>query len=150
MALGGTFSGRVVMDPGEVARLMRSPTGPVMREMLRDGQRVKAEAQRRVGVYSPPPAGPRRARAPGTLRDSIVTRLVTSGGQPFVEVGSEDEIALWHHEGTVPHPIVPRNAKRLVFWSARAGRVVYARKVNHPGTRPNRYLTDSLSVIRRR
>lgn len=138
------------MDPAAVAQLMRSPRGPVMREMLRDGQRVKEEAQRRVGVYQPPPAGPRRARAPGTLRDSIVTRLVSDGANAIVEVGSEDEIALLHHEGTVPHPIVPRNKPRLVFWSAKAGKVVIAKRVHHPGTKPNRYLTDSLSVIRRR
>ena len=148
--MAGTFSAEVVMDPAAIALLMRSPRGPVMREMMRDGQRVKREAQRRVGVYKPPPAGPRRSRRPGTLRDSIVTRMVQQGANVVVEVGSEDEVALIHHEGTRPHTIVPRRAPRLVFWSARAGKVVIARRVNHPGTRPNRYLTDSLSVLRSR
>lgn len=148
--MAGTFSAEVVMDPAAIALLMRSPRGPVMREMMRDGQRVKREAQRRVGVYKPPPAGPRRSRRPGTLRDSIVTRMVQQGANVVVEVGSEDEVALIHHEGTRPHTIVPRRAPRLVFWSARAGKVVVARRVNHPGTRPNRYLTDSLSVLRSR
>lgn len=148
--MAGTFSADVVMDPAAIALLMRSPRGPVMREMMRDGQRVKREAQRRVGVYKPPPAGPRRSRRPGTLRDSIVTRMVQQGANVVVEVGSEDEVALIHHEGTRPHTIVPKRAPRLVFWSARAGKVVIARRVNHPGTRPNRYLTDSLSVLRSR
>jgi len=147
---GGTFGVHVVMDPVAIANMIRSPDGFVMRELMRDGQRVKREAQRRVGVYRPPPAGPRRARKPGTLRDSIVVRMVNRGGKVSVEVGSDDEVALLHHEGTQPHPIVARNAPRLVFWSARAGRVVVAKRVNHPGTRPNRYLTDSLSVIRSR
>ena len=138
------------MDPVEIAKLMNSRQGPVIRRMMQDGQRVKEEAQRRVGVYKPPPAGPRRARTPGTLRDSIVTRLVVDGKQAAVEVGSEDPIALWHHEGTRPHEIVARNAPMLVFWSAKAGKVVRTVRVNHPGTQPNRFLTDSLSVIRRR
>lgn len=146
--LGGTFGGRVVMDPAAVARLMAEPDGPVMRDTIRNGQRVKAEARRLVGVYKPPPAGPRRTRKPGTLRDSIVMRIVRDGAGAAVLVGSEDPIALLHHEGTKPHVIVPRRAPRLVFWSARAGRVVVARRVNHPGTRPNRYLVDALRVIR--
>lgn len=150
VALGGTFGGRIVMDPVAIQRLMTDRSGPVMREMVRDGQAVKKEAQRRVGVYQPPPAGPRRTRKPGTLRDSIVMRVVQDGRGAAVLVGSEDPIALLHHEGTRPHPIVPRRAPRLVFWSGRAGRVVYAKRVNHPGTKPNRYLTEALSVIRNR
>jgi hypothetical protein len=138
----------VRIDPREVAAFLNSESGPVFRWFVIAGDKVKAEAQRRVGVYEPPPEGPQRARRPGTLRDSIVKRVVRGGAGFVIEVGSEDEIALWHHEGTVPHVIVPVRAPRLVFWSSRAGRVVYATRVNHPGTQPNRYLTDALAVLR--
>lgn len=42
--------------------------------------------------------------------------------------------ALFVDEGTRAHVIVPRNAPRLVFFWARVGKWVAAKKVNHPGT----------------
>lgn len=151
MATTGGVDVRVVVDPRKLAELMRSPSGPVVRRMLEDGEIVKLEAQQRVGVYKPPPEGPRRQRRPGTLRNSIVKRVVTtSSGDVAVEVGSSDPIALLHHEGTEAHIIAARNAPRLVFYWSVAGGVVAFTQVHHPGTQPNRYLTDSLAVLRTR
>lgn len=142
---------RLVMDPRKLAELLRGTNGPVVRRLVEDAELVKLEAQRRVGVYKPPPAGPTRQRRPGTLRDSIVKRVVTtSSGDVAVEVGSSDEVALIHHEGTEPHVIAARLAPKLVFYWAAAGGVVAFTRVNHPGTKPNRYLTDSLAVLRSR
>lgn len=139
---------RFVVDGNAVRRYIADGNGDLVRWMLQQGERVKQEAQRRVGVYAPPPAGPTRARAPGTLRDSIVKRFAVNADGVVVEVGSEDPIALIHHEGTEPHVIEPRQAGGvLVFWSDRAGAVVAVRRVNHPGTKPNRFLTDSLAAI---
>lgn len=141
----GTFGVYVVIRPAALQRLLESPTGPVTRDLLVRGERVKVRAQQLVGVHEPQ-AGERRGRRPGTLRDSIVKRLARNGKGVACIVGSEDPIALWHHEGTVPHRIVPRNARLLRFVSG--GRVVYARGVNHPGTQPNRFLTDALPAAR--
>lgn len=152
--LGGTFQAELVLDPRKVAEVLRSPSGPVVRRLMQDGQLVKAAARRQVGVYRPPDAyaAAHRKRLPGTLRDSIVTRLIIHSGPlgVAVAVGSEDPIALLHHEGTRPHVIRARVKPQLVFYWARVGRVVAFRQVNHPGTQPNRYLTDSLAVLRRR
>lgn len=145
--LGGTFKG-VVIDSRALAKNEREWPG-LLRYQLVLGDAVKAEAVRRVGVYRPRPMGPARARRPGTLRDSIVKRITSRDGLPVVQIGSEDPIALIHHEGTAPHIIVPRRGTRLVFWSDTANRLVFAKQVNHPGSRPNRYLTDSLAVIGR-
>lgn len=153
--LGGSFGGQVVIDPVKLADFMRSPDGPVIRYLLIQGQAVKREAQRLVGVYKPPDAysAAHRKRQPGTLRDRIVVRVVASGSSDVgveVQVGSEDPIALWHHEGTVPHPIRPRTKPRLVFfWPKAPGgpRVVAFGRVNHPGTKPNRFLTNALAVL---
>lgn len=146
----GTFGSFVTIDPVKLADYMRSPNGPVMRMLIEDGEAVKDEAKRRVGVYEPPPAGPQRARRPGTLRDSIVKRIGVEDGLPVVQVGSDDPIALWHHEGTESHTIEPRTRPRLVFYWKKVGRVVTALRVNHPGTKPNRFLTDSLAILRGR
>lgn len=137
----------VRVDPAALAAYLTGDDGPLFRYFVVQGEKVKQEAQRLVGVYEPPPEGPQRARKPGTLRDSIVKRVRREGSSFVVEVGSEDEIALWHHEGTQPHLIVPVRASHLVFWWAKVGRVVYAKAVNHPGTKPNRFLVDALAVL---
>lgn len=143
---------RVVVDPAKLAEVLRSPQGPVMRRMIQDGELVKREAQRLVGVYRPPDAysAANRRRRPGTLRDSITKRVVATGRGPVVEVGSDDKIALLHHEGTVPHVIRARRRPYLVFFWRRVGSVVRMRQVNHPGTQPNRFLTNALRVLRGR
>lgn len=148
---GPTFAGQVVLDPVALAALLRGPNGPVQRRMIEDAELVRQEARRLVGVSRPDPV-PRRGpqRRPGTLRDKIVKRAVSRGGEVVWQVGAEDPIALFHHEGTEPHVIRARRAPRLVFFWPRVGRVVYFRQVNHPGTRPNRFLTNALAVLRRR
>jgi hypothetical protein len=137
----------VTIDPRKLADHVRSASGPVFRQLFEDAEDVKREAQRLVGVHTPDPWGRPRDRAPGTLRDSIVKRVVNEGGRPVVQVGSEDPIAELHHEGTPPHAIAARTAPMLVFWTAGNTRVVRTPRVNHPGTRPNRYLTDALRVL---
>jgi hypothetical protein len=148
--VAGTFGDYVVFHPAALAELLRGPDGPVARHLLAKGELVKNEARRRVGVYVPPDSfsASNRKRKPGQLRDSIVKRLVQDGGELNCLVGSEDPIALLHHEGTVPHIIRASRAPRLVFFWPKVGGVVGFVQVNHPGTAPNRYLTDSLSVIR--
>lgn len=51
-------------------------------------------------------------------------------------------------EGTSPHVIKPKKGKYLVFYIN--GRKVVARKVNHPGTKPNPYMTDAADAVMRR
>lgn len=139
----------VIINPRLLAEFMRSPEGPVYRKMAKDAQKVKLEAQRLVGVYVPPDSysASNRKRRPGTLRDSIVTRVVIRGGLPDWQVGSADPIAFLHHEGTPPHVIVASRKPFLVFYWPKVGKVVRFRSVNHPGTKPNRYLTNALKVI---
>lgn len=146
---GRELSSRVVIDSEALAKVMRSEQGPVVRELIKAGELVKDEAKRLVGVSRPDP-GSRSSRRPGTLRDSIVSRIKTDRGHVVVEVGSDDPIALWHHEGTVPHVIRASRAPKLVFFWPKAGRVVAFRQINHPGTRPNRFLLNALKVLRGR
>jgi hypothetical protein len=142
----------VIMDPAALAKLLRSPQGPVMRSAIRAGEEVKREAKKQVGVYRPPDAysAANRARRPGQLRDSIVKRVVSTSKGPAMQVVAEDEIALWHHEGTRPHTIRARRKPFLVFFWPKAGKVVSFKQVSHPGTKPNRFLTEPLRRVLRR
>ncbi len=113
---------------------MRGPNGLLIRELIVAGDIVKAGAKKRVGVDS------------GELRDSIVKRITRDGDSVRVFVGSEVEHAVLHHEGTEPHRIEPRKRGGVLSFQWKGERVFFAH-VNHPGTKPNRFLTDSLKDL---
>ena len=66
------------------------------------------------------------------------------------EVISGHKAAVYIEEGTKPHVILPKKGKYLVFKVGTAGSLktgkmteskkIFARKVNHPGTRANPYM----------
>lgn len=122
-----------VADEAAMKRLMRSPDGEVGRYLTKLGTRVALLAKAQVGVDT------------GALKRSINFRLVQSGGGLTAVIGSDNRIALMHHQGTRPHIIMPRRAQTLRFYSH--GRIVYSKLVHHPGTKPNRYLTDNLRRV---
>lgn len=51
----------------------------------------------------------------------------------------------YHHDGTVAHTIRPRRRKALRFISG--GRVVFAKRVRHPGTEGTHFLTRALDAL---
>lgn len=61
-------------------------------------------------------------------------------------IGSDNKVAYMHHEGTRPHMIVPKQAQLLRF--SVGNRIVMTRQVRHPGTKPNRYLSDQLRLVK--
>lgn len=139
MALGfDPLNGAVVMNPIGAAELLRGPTGPVMRMLIERATLVQEAAKRQVRV-----GHVHGGMGRPSLRDTIVKRIVAAI-EPTVRVGSNSPIALLHHEGTRPHVIFPRTASALYFYLPAAGGFVFAKSVNHPGTKPNRYLTDNL------
>lgn len=126
-----------IKDPVGWHHVTESRSGPFGINMLSRGQRLRLLSMRQVGVDT------------GRLRSSIHTNFSNSNAGSrasiIVRVGSNNPIALLHHEGTKAHEIVPRRAKVLRF--PQNGMIRYAMRVWHPGTRPNRYLTDNLSKV---
>lgn len=84
----------------------------------------------------------------GKLARSIHVRehLAQTYGQ-LMKIGSTNRVAYLHHEGTRPHVIKPKSSDGVLVFPNRRGRVVVTRVVRHPGTRPNRYLTDNLKLF---
>jgi hypothetical protein len=110
---------------------LHSGAGPVGRDISKRADKILIGARRQVGVDT------------GALKASLrVTRHNRDPRGQFVMVGSPLNYALMHHEGTKPHIITPNRSQYLVF--NKGGRVIYATSVRHPGTRPNRYLTDNI------
>ena len=120
----------VVIDTIAVKRFVLGPDEDVGKEMWKRGIKVYAGAVLQVGVDT------------GRMRDRIrIDRGFDSYGS-YVEIVSDDPITMMHHEGTRPHTIVPNQHKAMRF--VKGGQAVFAHKVLHPGTRPNRFLTDNL------
>lgn len=129
MAEASEFS----IDSRGVAELFNDPRGDVYKHMERQARAVVVVAKRQVG---------KKTRA---LERSIGYRMVRAANGVFFEVTATNRIALLHHEGSRPHIITPHAQRVLRFRSG--GRVVYARQVAHPGTRPNPYLVTALREV---
>jgi hypothetical protein len=126
---------RAVIDPRALQAFINDGNGPVVRDLLVRGERVKVEAKRLVGKKT------------HNLENRIVKRIVDDGGLPAVQVGVINvPYAFFHHEGTPPHVIRARRAPMLVFYWPKVGHVVAFKQVNHPGTKPNRFLVNALRV----
>lgn len=82
----------------------------------------------------------------GTLRASIHAGDVVGGGASVsirVSTGGEaNDYAIFVHEGTGPHIILPKNAKALAFGG------IVVKKVHHPGTRAVKFLSNPLIANR--
>lgn len=113
--------------------LVNSPRGPVGIYLYRKALQIKSGARAQVGVDT------------GRLKGSIHIRRGRRGPGQYVEIGSPLNYALMHHEGTKPHVITPNTAKMLRF--SASGRIVYTKRVFHPGTKANRFLSDQLYLV---
>jgi hypothetical protein len=124
--------GKIIWNEPALDYLLKSPVGPVGRDLSKRGNKVLAAARIQVGVSTE------------NLKKSLkVTAHDRSVRGQFVKVGSTTvKYALAHHEGTRPHIITPKRAQVMVFESK--GSVIYATRVKHPGTKANRYLSDNL------
>lgn len=122
----------VVKFNKEFDHMLNGMGGMVDLDMRRRALAVQSAARSQVGVNT------------GRLKRSIHTRRRRNVFGPYYEVGSSVNYAYLHHEGTKPHVITPNRVQVLRFTAG--SRVIYTRKVNHPGVRANRYLKDNLSL----
>ncbi len=88
-----------------------------------------------------------------SLRGSTSGRIVTDGDAQALQITQNARTmegvsyGIFVREGTVAHDIYPRNKKVLRFY-APAGTPVFARRVHHPGTKPNPYPERALVSVR--
>jgi hypothetical protein len=117
----------------KLRRILNAPTGEIGRLMRGRAEKARMHARAQVGKRS------------GALAMSIYIDQSRYAGGQKLSIGSNLRYAAFVHEGTRPHMIVPRGGEILRF--TQKGRVVYSRAVMHPGTRPNRFLTDSAYLL---
>lgn len=119
------------IDQAAIAALPYLPG--VQRDMHRRADNVATYQRANVGVKT------------GELLSTIRTEDDSPG--VLVTAGREGQTPQLGYQiyGTSPHVIRPRNpGGLLVFFWAKAGRVVAFKKVNHPGTAANRFVQESI------
>jgi hypothetical protein len=109
------------------------------------------ESKRAVGVDT------------GTLRRSLTHEPATfAGGVARGRWGTNVPYAKWHNDGTRPHVILPKG-KALAwqgsgvfgpvlrgFSGKRGGGMIFAARVNHPGTKGRKYMEAGAALVRKR
>lgn len=132
---------RVDLNRAGLDEILRSPTGPVVKEVTARTRTTSNLAKRKVGVDT------------GRLRSSIQYTINIQHDKVIGTVGAQVQYARYHHDGTGIHgptgkPITPKNGPFLVFTPKKTGRggkspVVFATQVS--GSRANPFLTDALA-----
>lgn len=119
----------VIFNQAALNAELNSPSGDLWRWLEKRGKDALSGAKRQVGVKT------------GRLRNSIYMKhRPTFYGQELT-IGSEGiPYAYMHHEGTRPHIIAPKNGGVLVIGR---GSIIRG-PVMHPGTKPNRFLSDQI------
>lgn len=123
--------GDVTVSRARLLVFFADPRGPTRMMIDRAATRVQAGAIVQVG---------KRTRR---LERSIVKNPGWRNGEYTVRIVADQPYSLYHHQGTVPHWIRPVRRKMLRYLGP-GGQFVFARQVRHPGTAPNRFLTDNL------
>lgn len=113
---------RVEVNNRLIQRLLRSPAGPLARNMLTRGNAVRRAAQRRINSRT------------GDLARSIDVQIVEAKDGVGVRVGTSLHYARYVHDGTGVHgprgePIRPTVKRALAF-----GDVVVAKSSGQRGT----------------
>lgn len=130
----------VVFTPNRagVQKLMNSPSGPAFTVVK------KAQAETLAVANRATPVDTGRLRGANEATPIIVAGQTVVGG-----VENKTTYAMMVHEGTSPHVIVPRN-KKILAWIPRGGSTVFARRVNHPGTKAQPWLARSAELVAKR
>lgn len=129
---------RIDIHGSVLNRLLRSPNGPVARDMLKRGKKVQAAARRRVNSRT------------GDLARSIDVSIVISGGAAGVKIGSDLYYARFVHDGTGIYgpshrPIRPSRRGGALAFTGRGGQVVVA---SSSGQRGTHFLRNALRAAR--
>jgi HK97 gp10 family phage protein len=127
---------RVDLDEGELRAVA---SGEGHRLVIRGATRIRNAAVR----FAP------RGRT-GDLKRSIRLRITREpDGDTTAEVYSTASYARFVHDGTRPHRIEPRRRGGVLRFPmvGAPGGIVFARSVNHPGTKANPFLTKALDAV---
>ena len=145
----GTVRITHVYSASQVKKLLTSPQGGVVKDLIRRGLLVESAAKRNLR------RSPTRVNT-GRLSSSINWRVVEYRGLPAVRVGTSVKYAIYVHEGTgiygPRHRMIRPVNKRVLRWKVRGGgrksRKGYTFSTYSRGMKPNKFLKDALRAAR--
>lgn len=129
--------------PAAMAKLLEAPNGTVGQHMQSIGRKTTVEAQRLADAEL--------ERQTGAYHRGFRSRTIVGAKGPRLMIENNAttrdgrQIAPMVEKGTRPHIIRPRSGRVLVFQVD--GRAVFARLVNHPGTRAYRIMERALRRV---
>lgn len=123
------------LDPTRVLTDIRAKA-PVMAQRVTDAIRAHAP----VGKDRPD------GYEGGALREGLAPRSVEIPDGVSLQTVSDRPYAKYVIGGTGPHLIEARTARALRFW-VEGGDIVFAKRVNHPGTAPNPFYREAKDEI---
>lgn len=124
--------GRARYEPLPDGVIIEQGMGIVVPRLEALGHRIDANARGRVPVRT------------GELSRSIGHRTFRRGSRAILREQATAQHARYYHEGFAPHEIRARNAKALRFYWPKAGRVMYLKRVQHPGFAGKPFLRDAI------
>lgn len=128
-----------------MADVVWQPNRAQMRQFLSGASGPSFKAVKRVQDKTAGLANMKTPVDTGALkRAQVKTPVVVTGDRVVAGVEYRSAYALFVHEGTRAHIIRPRNKKVLAWIPRGSGKARYATKVNHPGTKPQRWLQVAL------
>lgn len=128
-----------------MAELVWKPNRSAMRSFLAGPQGPAYTAVRRMQDKTGALADRLVPTDTGTLKGAQVkTPIIVKGKSVVGGVEYESPYGMFVHEGTRPHVIRPKRGNVLAF-TPRGSSTVFAREVNHPGTKGQPWLRTSLS-----
>jgi hypothetical protein len=133
-SFGYAFKDIVFYEP-ILDMVLNDPSGKVGRWLTLQAEKVAIGAKAQVGVRT------------GALKASIKVHSHERNprGQSIM-IGSTLNYAYVHHEGSKPVIITPKGGHKVLRFRVGA-RIIYGKRVIHPGTKPNRYLKNSLKLV---
>lgn len=128
------ITGSHTVNRAELVALTTGPTGHATRLVARLASRVAATAKMRAPVDTGKLRQETNAQAMPQVQGSVVRSSVQS----------QVDYAMAVHEGMRPLVILPKNGQALRFTTSSG--VVYATRVNHPGTKGRPFLRNALDA----
>jgi hypothetical protein len=77
----------------------------------------------------------------GEFARSITFKTFQKGDTDEVNIYTPQPLGKWITKGTKPHVIAARRAAFLRFYWPKVGKVVFFKRVNHPGTKANPFMS---------
>ena len=134
-----------------MAELVWQPDSAAMRQFLSGGRGPAFMAVTKMRTVAAAKADSKVPVDTGALkRAQVKAPVVLTGDKVVTGVEYLSPYARFVHEGTRPHPIVPKRKKVLAWIPRGSGRAIYARSVNHPGTKARPWLRESLDEAAQR